>query len=100
MVSAPQTDTTPRNRFASGLDRFFAITHRGSTIPREIRGGLVSFVTMAYIVILNPLILGGFSQDQAPQDVVGGWLLIAVPPGSATTRAASASAAPRSGTEA
>ncbi|MBK0296286.1 MFS transporter, partial [Bacillus sp. S34] len=29
---------------------------------------------MAYIVILNPLILGGFSQDQAPQDVLGGWL--------------------------
>ena len=29
---------------------------------------------MAYIVILNPLILGGFSADQASVDVVGGWL--------------------------
>ena len=29
---------------------------------------------MAYIVILNPLILGGFSEDQAAVDVVGGWL--------------------------
>ncbi|WP_166785576.1 NCS2 family permease [Cryobacterium cryoconiti] len=47
---------------------------RGSTYGREIRGGLVTFVTMAYIVILNPLILGGFSADQAAVDVVGGWL--------------------------
>jgi len=74
VVSAPQTDTTPRNRFATGLDRFFSITQRGSSIPREVRGGLVSFVTMAYIVILNPLILGGFSADQAAKDVNGGWL--------------------------
>ncbi|GAP56858.1 xanthine/Uracil/Vitamin C permease [Arthrobacter sp. Hiyo6] len=29
---------------------------------------------MAYIVILNPLILGGFSPDNAPVDVAGGWL--------------------------
>jgi AGZA family xanthine/uracil permease-like MFS transporter len=41
---------------------------------REVRGGLVTFMTMAYIVILNPLILGGFSADQATLDVEGGWL--------------------------
>jgi AGZA family xanthine/uracil permease-like MFS transporter len=56
------------------LDRYFEITRRGSTMGREVRGGLVTFVTMAYIVILNPLILGGFSADQASVDVVGGWL--------------------------
>ncbi|MCW4456685.1 NCS2 family permease [Microbacterium sp. MPKO10] len=56
------------------LDRFFKITERGSTIPREIRGGIVTFVTMAYIVILNPLILGGYSADAAATDVAGGWL--------------------------
>jgi AGZA family xanthine/uracil permease-like MFS transporter len=39
-----------------------------------VRGGLVTFVTMAYIVILNPLILGGFSADQASVDVAGNWL--------------------------
>ncbi|OZB81974.1 MAG: MFS transporter, partial [Microbacterium sp. 14-71-5] len=48
-------EVEPRN----GLDRFFSITRRGSTVGREIRGGIVTFVTMAYIVILNPLILGG-----------------------------------------
>jgi AGZA family xanthine/uracil permease-like MFS transporter len=43
----------------SALDRFFEITARGSTIGAEVRGGVVTFVTMAYIVILNPIILSG-----------------------------------------
>ena len=47
----------------SRLDRFFKISERGSTPAREIRGGLVTFVTMAYIVVLNPLIIGSFSDD-------------------------------------
>jgi AGZA family xanthine/uracil permease-like MFS transporter len=39
------------------IDRYFQITERGSTFATEIRGGIVTFVTMAYIVILNPIIL-------------------------------------------
>jgi len=46
----------------SGLDRYFKVTARGSTLGREIRGGFVTFFTMAYIVVLNPLILG-FAPD-------------------------------------
>jgi adenine/guanine/hypoxanthine permease len=46
----------------SGLDRYFRISERGSTIRREVRGGLVTFITMAYIVVLNPLIIG-LSED-------------------------------------
>jgi adenine/guanine/hypoxanthine permease len=42
----------------STLDRFFLISQRGSTVTRELRGGLVTFFTMAYIVVLNPLIIG------------------------------------------
>lgn len=42
----------------STLDRYFSITARGSTVRREIRGGLVTFFAMAYIVVLNPLIIG------------------------------------------
>ncbi|WP_426721691.1 NCS2 family permease [Corynebacterium auriscanis] len=42
----------------SGLDRYFKITERGSTVATEIRGGVVTFFAMAYIIILNPLILG------------------------------------------
>ena len=40
------------------LDTFFKISERGSTIGREVRGGFVTFFTMAYIVALNPLIIG------------------------------------------
>jgi len=70
--SAPAEPTGRGTR--SALDRYFEITRRGSTWAREVRGGLVTFVTMAYIVILNPLILGGFSADQAAVDVAGNWL--------------------------
>jgi adenine/guanine/hypoxanthine permease len=53
---ADQSDTRPGR--ASGLDRYFHIGERGSTTAREIRGGVVTFFTMAYIVVLNPLIIG------------------------------------------
>ncbi|MEV6106792.1 NCS2 family permease [Streptomyces sp. NPDC051940] len=43
---------------ANGLDRYFKISERGSSIPREIRGGLATFFAMAYILVLNPIILG------------------------------------------
>lgn len=40
------------------LDRFFEISARGSTVATELRGGLVTFIAMAYILVLNPIILG------------------------------------------
>jgi len=42
----------------SAFDRYFEISARGSHLSREIRGGFATFFTMAYIVVLNPLILG------------------------------------------
>ncbi|HEY8534168.1 MAG TPA: NCS2 family permease [Micromonospora sp.] len=48
----------PQSPARNGFDRFFEISARGSTIGREIRGGLATFFTMAYIVVLNPLIIG------------------------------------------
>ncbi len=62
------TTTTPpdsAHQTTSGLDRFFEITKRGSTLGAELRGGLVTFVTMAYIVILNPIILSTPDVDGA-----------------------------------
>lgn len=49
-----QTSDAPRG----ALDRYFRITARGSSLGREIRGGLATFFAMAYIVVLNPLIIG------------------------------------------
>ena len=36
------------------LENRFHITERDSTISREIIGGLVTFMSMAYIIFVNP----------------------------------------------
>ncbi|MBO0846798.1 MAG: NCS2 family permease [Nocardioides sp.] len=67
----------PRGQ-ASGLDRFFKISERGSTLERELRGGLVTFFTMAYIIVLNPIILSGSTDvDGAHLGGVNGFTAIA-----------------------
>lgn len=50
--------TPESTRQLSAIDTYFKITERGSTIGDEVRGGVVSFFAMAYIIIINPLILG------------------------------------------
>ncbi|WP_290656468.1 NCS2 family permease [Kocuria sp.] len=62
----PATRTDPRG----GLDRYFSITRRGSTVGREIRGGVATFIAMSYIVVLNPLVLG-YGEDGAG-NILGG----------------------------
>jgi AGZA family xanthine/uracil permease-like MFS transporter len=54
MTASDATKTADR----SALDNYFKISDRGSTVARELRGGVVTFFTMAYIIVLNPLILG------------------------------------------
>ena len=39
------------------LDEQFKITERGSTIATELRAGLTTFMTMAYILVVNPTVL-------------------------------------------
>ena len=53
------------------FDSYFKITQRGSTLAREVRGGLVTFFTMAYIVALNPIILA-YAKDANGQFLFGG----------------------------
>ena len=53
----PRRSEGPRVRPGNGLDRYFGISARRSTTGREVRGGLTTFFTMAYIVLLNPIIL-------------------------------------------
>jgi AGZA family xanthine/uracil permease-like MFS transporter len=52
------------------LARRFRLAERGTTVAREVRGGVTTFVAMAYIVLLNPLILG------ASADITGARLTI------------------------
>lgn len=57
----------------SWLDRYFHISRRGSTVARELRGGVTTFMAMAYILLLNPLILSG---KDAAGDTLGQKALI------------------------
>ena len=59
VTQAPRRSEGPRARPKNGLDRFFSISARRSTVGREVRGGITTFFTMAYIVVLNPIILSG-----------------------------------------
>lgn len=52
----PESPGTASN--ASWLERHFRISKHGSSIGQEVRGGLVTFFAMAYIIALNPLIIG------------------------------------------
>jgi AGZA family xanthine/uracil permease-like MFS transporter len=72
-VARPAGEPARKPAEASVLERLFRISERGSTIGRELRGGLVTFVAMSYIVVLNPLILGSFSASDpsAKRDVLG-----------------------------
>lgn len=68
------------NTLSGKIDSFFEISKRGSTFGREVRGGFVTFFAMAYILVLNPIILshalskGG---SIAMPDIAAGTALIA-----------------------
>ncbi|HEY4442096.1 MAG TPA: NCS2 family permease [Candidatus Elarobacter sp.] len=40
------------------IDRYFGITSAGSSVPREVRAGLTTFLTMSYVLFVNPQVLG------------------------------------------
>jgi adenine/guanine/hypoxanthine permease len=71
MVDSKADSPKPPSQSRNVLDRYFKITERGSTFGREIRGGLVTFFTMAYIIALNPLIIGT-AKDADGQFLGGG----------------------------
>ena len=39
-------------------DRWFALHERGTDVATEVRAGLTTFMVMAYIIFVNPLVLG------------------------------------------
>ena len=66
IADEPDVPGPPRNR----LDAYFSVSERGSSLSREVRGGLATFFTMAYIVVLNPLIVGTVADGDG--NLVGG----------------------------
>jgi AGZA family xanthine/uracil permease-like MFS transporter len=52
--------TAPRpSGGGGGLDSFFKLTERGTSVGIEVRAGLTTFMVMAYIIFVNPSILSG-----------------------------------------
>lgn len=69
----PDPKAAPGTSAGSGsrlpwADRWFHISERGSTVGRELRGGVTTFMAMAYIVLLNPVILSVPDADGATLD--------------------------------
>ncbi|HEV8530538.1 MAG TPA: NCS2 family permease [Methylomirabilota bacterium] len=72
------------------LERFFELSHRGASVGAEVRGGLTTFMVMAYIIFVNPAILGfagipdlqgqgpGFAATQAATCLVAGVMTMAM----------------------
>ncbi|MFF3523994.1 NCS2 family permease [Streptomyces albidoflavus] len=77
-TSAPAQDATfeQPNPPSGALDRYFKITERGSTLSREVRGGFATFFAMAYIIVLNPIILGS-AKDMYGHQLDNGQLVTA-----------------------
>ncbi|MGV9318053.1 NCS2 family permease [Streptomyces sp. NPDC003660] len=57
-AKAPSPEQPGGTPSFGAVDRYFKISERGSTVAREIRGGFATFFAMAYIIVLNPIILG------------------------------------------
>ena len=73
-------EKTARGGFTQSLDSFFQISKRGSTIGHEIRGGIVTFFAMAYILVVNPAILSNAIPDDGSittQGIAAGTALVA-----------------------
>ncbi|MEV0747724.1 NCS2 family permease [Streptomyces sp. NBC_01220] len=76
-ATAPVDPTPPPSpRPTGGLDGFFKISERGSSVAREIRGGFATFFAMAYIIVLNPIILGS-AKDMYGHQLDSGQLVTA-----------------------
>ena len=69
----PRGEAAPPAR--GGFDSYFKLTERGTTIGREVRAGLATFMVMVYIVFVNANILGAAGLD--PAGVAAGTALVA-----------------------
>lgn len=54
-VEARRTEEAPPS--GGGLDSYFKLTERGTSVGTEVRAGVTTFLVMAYIIFLNPVIL-------------------------------------------
>jgi AGZA family xanthine/uracil permease-like MFS transporter len=58
------TDHTARSSSRGGLDSFFKLSEHGTTVRTEVLAGVTTFLTMAYIIFVNPSILETTGMDR------------------------------------
>jgi len=54
----------PQMKSRSLIDRTFGLTEHGTSVRTEFIAGLTTFLTMVYIVFVNPAILGAAGMDK------------------------------------
>ncbi len=66
MSAESETKTSSSGGFGDFLEKQFKLTENKTTIKTEVLAGITSFMTMAYIIVVNPAILSnpfGANQD-------------------------------------
>jgi AGZA family xanthine/uracil permease-like MFS transporter len=63
--TSPQARPAPTG-LAATLDRYFHFYAQGSTLGTEVRGGVTTFIVMAYILVVNPVIISTATQGKGP----------------------------------
>ncbi len=58
-------------RITTAIDSYFCLTERKSTIRNEIMGGTTTFLTMSYIIVVNPktLLIMGVPTNDGGMDI-------------------------------
>jgi adenine/guanine/hypoxanthine permease len=72
-TEVPESDRTaraaPEGAGRGGLDGFFKLTERGTTVGTELKAGLATFMVMSYILVVNPSILSAMFIPQGEEAV-------------------------------
>ena len=60
---AASSSSSPATTRESALSRFFELRMHGTTVRTELTAGVTTFVTMAYIVFVNPQMMAAAGMD-------------------------------------
>lgn len=63
MTDTQERAPAPPSGGGSGLDGYFKLTERGTSVGTEVRAGVTTFLVMAYIIFVNPSILSAAGFD-------------------------------------
>jgi len=61
---AKRANTKDEAPFAAALDRYFGLAQQGTDVRTEFIAAVTTFLTMVYIIFVNPIILGKAGMDQ------------------------------------